>query len=187
MRGIDQYPARLSGGLQSPTEINAPRGCAGIQFGRCQLALTWIPRQFSRARIESSSRNPRDFNHEIRAQSDVRLHREYNLAIKNNSLRRIAAAWLGMRCVLRAHGKDAAALLIPREAGKEFRSGIIAAYADMNLALSPGKRGLKQWISVEIHIRKTIKPCIPRRSFCGDIFSRIFLHQPSISQSGSDR
>ena len=25
-RGIDQYPARLSGGLQSPTEINASGG-----------------------------------------------------------------------------------------------------------------------------------------------------------------
>ena len=55
-RGIDQYPARLSGGLQSPTEINAPRGCAGIRFGRCQLALTRIPRQFSRARIEFENR-----------------------------------------------------------------------------------------------------------------------------------
>ena len=54
-RGIDQYPARLSGGLQSPTEINAPRGCAGIWFGRCQLTLTRIPRQFSRARIELTS------------------------------------------------------------------------------------------------------------------------------------
>ena len=66
-RGIDQYPARLSGGFQSLTEINAQlrnapqehcyacigtRGCAGIRFGRCQLALTRIPRQFSRARIE---------------------------------------------------------------------------------------------------------------------------------------
>ena len=50
--GIGQYPARLSGGFQSPTEINAPRGCAGIRFGRCQLTLTRIPRQFSRARIE---------------------------------------------------------------------------------------------------------------------------------------
>ena len=68
-RRINQYPARLSGGLQSPTEINAQlhnapqehcyacigtRGCAGIRFGRCQLALTRIPRQFSRARIELS-------------------------------------------------------------------------------------------------------------------------------------
>ena len=48
-RRINQYPARLSGGLQSPTEINAQlhnapqehcyacigtRGCAGIRFGR---------------------------------------------------------------------------------------------------------------------------------------------------------
>ena len=32
-----------------------PRGCAGIRFGRCQLALTRIPRQFSRARIELSA------------------------------------------------------------------------------------------------------------------------------------
>ncbi len=51
-RRVKQYPASLSGGLQSPTETNAPRGCAGIRFGRCQLALTRIPRQFSRARIE---------------------------------------------------------------------------------------------------------------------------------------
>ena len=40
----------------------------------------------------SSSRNTRDFNHEIRAQRDIWLHREYNLAMKNKSLRRIAAA-----------------------------------------------------------------------------------------------
>ena len=68
-RRVKQYPASLSGGLQSPTEINAQlhnapqehcyacigtRGCAGIRFGRCQLALTRIPRQFSRARIELS-------------------------------------------------------------------------------------------------------------------------------------
>ena len=32
-RWVNQYPARLSGGLQSPTKINAPRGCAGIRFG----------------------------------------------------------------------------------------------------------------------------------------------------------
>ncbi len=50
-RRVKQYPARLSGGFQSPAEINAPRGCAGIRFGRCQLTLTRIPRQFSRARI----------------------------------------------------------------------------------------------------------------------------------------
>ena len=40
----------------------------------------------------SSSRNTRVFRHEIRAQSETRLHREYNLAMKNKSLRRIAAA-----------------------------------------------------------------------------------------------
>ena len=75
-RRVKQYPARLSGGFQSPAEINAQlhnapqehcyacigtRGCAGIRFGRCQLTLTRIPRQFSRARIESSSRNTRVF------------------------------------------------------------------------------------------------------------------------------
>ena len=69
-RRVKQYPARLSGGFQSPAEINAQlhnapqehcyacigtRGCAGIRFGRCQLALTRIPRQFSRARIELSA------------------------------------------------------------------------------------------------------------------------------------
>ena len=32
-RRVKQYPASLSGGLQSPTEINAPRGCAGIRLG----------------------------------------------------------------------------------------------------------------------------------------------------------
>ena len=30
----------------------------------------------------SSSRNTRDFNHEIRAQDEIWLHREYNLAMK---------------------------------------------------------------------------------------------------------
>ena len=74
-RRINQYPARLSGGLQSPTEINAQlhnapqehcyacigtRGCAGIRFGRSQLTLTRIPRQFSRARIESGSLKVKD-------------------------------------------------------------------------------------------------------------------------------
>ena len=42
-RWVNQYPACLSGGSQSPTEINAPRGCAGI----------------------------RDFSRWIRAQSDI--------------------------------------------------------------------------------------------------------------------
>lgn len=32
-RLVNQYPARPSGGLQSPTEINALLGCAGIRFG----------------------------------------------------------------------------------------------------------------------------------------------------------
>ena len=32
-RRVKQYPASLSGGLQAPTEINAPRGCAGIRLG----------------------------------------------------------------------------------------------------------------------------------------------------------
>ena len=54
-RWVKQYPASLSGEFQSPTEINAPRGCAGIRLGRCQFALTRIPRQFSRARIEVCS------------------------------------------------------------------------------------------------------------------------------------
>ncbi len=38
------------------TRCKAPfqsQGCAEIQFGKCQLTLTRIPRQFSRARIES--------------------------------------------------------------------------------------------------------------------------------------
>ena len=44
-----------------------------------------------------SSRNTRVFRHEIRAQNDTCLHREHNLAMKNKSLRRIAAAQRG-RC-----------------------------------------------------------------------------------------
>ena len=42
--------------------------------------------------IYASSRNTRDLSREIRAQNETRLHREYNLAMKNRSLRRIAAA-----------------------------------------------------------------------------------------------
>ena len=49
------------------------------------------------AHFYSSSRNTRDFSREIRAQSDTCLHREYNLAMKNKSLRRIAAAQI-RRC-----------------------------------------------------------------------------------------
>ena len=47
--------------------------------------------------IYSSSRNTRDFNHEIRAQSEIRLHREFNLAMKNKNLRRIADVRSGRR------------------------------------------------------------------------------------------
>ena len=39
----------FSVGVQSPTEINAPRGCAVILKRRCQLALTRITHQVSRA------------------------------------------------------------------------------------------------------------------------------------------
>ena len=38
------------------------------------------------ADVYSSSRNTRDFSREIRAQDDTRLHREYNLAMKNKRL-----------------------------------------------------------------------------------------------------
>ena len=37
-------------------------------------------------KIYSSSRNTCHFAREIRAQSEIRFHREYNLAMKNNSL-----------------------------------------------------------------------------------------------------
>ena len=37
----------FSVGVQSPTEINAPRGCAVILRRRCQLALTRITHQVS--------------------------------------------------------------------------------------------------------------------------------------------
>ena len=84
-RGIGQYPARLSGGLQSPTEINAQlrnapqehcyacigtRGCAGIRFGRSQLTLTRIPRQFSRARIEFSGSIDSDRENSVSGMAD---------------------------------------------------------------------------------------------------------------------
>ena len=78
-RWVKQYPASLSGEFQSPTEINAQlhnaqqehcyvcigtRGCAGIQLRRCQLALTRIPRQFSRARIEDKEKKlPKNYIH----------------------------------------------------------------------------------------------------------------------------
>ena len=39
----------LSVGVQSPTEINAPRGCAVILRRICQLSLTRITHQVSRA------------------------------------------------------------------------------------------------------------------------------------------
>ena len=39
----------FSVGVQSPTEINAPRGCAVILKRRCQLALNRITHQVSRA------------------------------------------------------------------------------------------------------------------------------------------
>ena len=39
----------FSVGVQSPTEINAPQGCAVILKRRCQLALTRITHQVSRA------------------------------------------------------------------------------------------------------------------------------------------
>ena len=39
----------FSVGVQSPTEINAPRGCAVIQRRICQLTLTRITHQVSRA------------------------------------------------------------------------------------------------------------------------------------------
>ena len=65
----------FSVGVQSPTEINAPRGCAVILRRICQLSLTRITHQVSRAfdlnciwfcrfcRIDSDSckmRNPKD-------------------------------------------------------------------------------------------------------------------------------
>ena len=39
----------FSVGVQSPTEINAPRGCAVILRRICQLSLTRITHQVSRA------------------------------------------------------------------------------------------------------------------------------------------
>ena len=45
-------------------------------------------RLISRLAFYSSSRNTRVFRHEIRAQSETCLHREYNLAMKNTCLHR---------------------------------------------------------------------------------------------------
>ena len=44
---------------------------------------------------DSSSRNTRVFRHEIRAQSETRLHREYNLAMKNKSVEKPHASASG--------------------------------------------------------------------------------------------
>jgi len=41
----------------------------------------------------SSSRNTRDFSREIRAQSEIWLHREYHLAMKNKSLSYTMLHW----------------------------------------------------------------------------------------------
>ena len=41
----------------------------------------------------SSSRNTCDFNHEIRAKSEIWLHREYNLAMRNKSLSYTMLHW----------------------------------------------------------------------------------------------
>ena len=43
--------------------------------------------------LYSSSRNTRDFSREIRAQSEIWLHREYNLAMKNKSLSYTMLHW----------------------------------------------------------------------------------------------
>ena len=46
----------FSVGVQSPTEINAPRGCAVILRRICQLSLTRITHQVSRAFDLNSAR-----------------------------------------------------------------------------------------------------------------------------------
>ena len=50
-------------------------------------------RLISRLAFYSSSRNTRVFRHEIRAQSETCLHREYNLAMKNKSLSYTMLHW----------------------------------------------------------------------------------------------
>ncbi len=83
-RGIDQYPARLSGGFQSPTEIKASGGSQTCAVEGAVAPRT--SRQERRGVLESSSRNTRVFRLETRAQNDTCLHREYNLVMKNKSL-----------------------------------------------------------------------------------------------------
>ena len=46
------------------------RGCAGIRFGRSQLTLTRIPRQFSRARIEFSGSIDSDRENSVSGMAD---------------------------------------------------------------------------------------------------------------------
>ena len=50
-------------------------------------------RLISRLAFYSSSRNTRVFRHEIRAQSETCLHREYKLAMKNKSLSYTMLHW----------------------------------------------------------------------------------------------
>ena len=65
-------------------------GCCCSHLGDQNEADSKI---ISRNEFYSSSRNTRDFNREIRAQSETRLHREYNLAMKNKSLSYTMLHW----------------------------------------------------------------------------------------------
>ncbi len=58
-----------------------------------------------------SSRNTRDLSHEIRAQSETRLHREYNLTMKNKSLSYTMLHWSIVTHAYARRGKNAKAFL----------------------------------------------------------------------------
>ena len=76
----------FSVGVQSPTEINAPRGCAVILRRICQLSLTRITHQVSRAF---------DLNFQFRRSThlDQRTACFFNIAFGNSNSTDIIIFW----------------------------------------------------------------------------------------------
>ena len=64
----------FSVGVQSPTEINAPRGCAVILRRICQLSLTRITHQVSRAFDLNYHRNQSSFNVMSALQKKIKVY-----------------------------------------------------------------------------------------------------------------
>ena len=69
------------------------KACEGVDYVLNQAAWGSVPRSIEMPLFYSSSR----ITHEIRAQSEIRLHREYNLAMKFNSRSRELARDSGQR------------------------------------------------------------------------------------------